>query len=93
MQDLANFIEDGITEAKKRGYRNHSGWRQMTAKYDLVEAVQRLVCSSRDTSGYATMVLKGLQDHTLEAAVLRFPRYFDERTKAAAAKRLGRQHA
>ena len=85
--ELDAFIDETIAVSAQKAYypTTFIGMRQ---RYGTVEAISRLVISGDVQSGFSKLYKLGLLDHTIEAAVLKFPSEFSEQAQECAAFRL-----
>lgn len=86
--ELEAFVDETITVSRERGY-HPTIFIDMRARLGTIQAITKLVESWDIQSGFKRLALLGLLDHTIEAAVLRFPGEFQPRTRECAEFRLG----
>jgi hypothetical protein len=77
------------TLSAKRGRRTRASrtW-QMIERHGIVEAAERAVDRTKETSGYTALVEIGLQDFAFEAVILRHPDSFSPAAVARSKERL-----
>ncbi len=85
--ELEAFIDETIRVSRKHGY-HPTIFISMRHQLDTIPAIIKLVESGDVQSGFKRLKALGLLDHTIEAAVLRFPDEFPARTKECAEFRL-----
>lgn len=85
--ELESFIDETITVARQHGY-HPTIFIGMRSRQGTVCAISRLVENGDIQSGFRRLQKLGLLDHTIEAAVLRFPKEFSDRTRECAEFRL-----
>jgi hypothetical protein len=84
---LEAFIDETIKVSREHGY-HPTVFIGMRARQGTIPAITQLVESGDLQSGFKRLEALGLVDHTIEAAVLRFPREFSERARECAEFRL-----
>jgi hypothetical protein len=85
--ELEAFIDETIRVSHAHGY-NPTVFVSMRFQLGTVAAITKLVESPDVQSGFKRLKALGLLDHTIEAAVLRFPNEFPARTRECAEFRL-----
>jgi len=85
--DLDVFIDELIRRAAAKGY-HPMYFIRMRARWGTQEAIKRLVVSSGIQPGFLRLKALGLLEWSIEAAVLKFPTYFDKGVREAAQFRL-----
>lgn len=85
--ELEAFIDETIRVSHAHGY-NPTVFVSMRFKHGTVAAITKLVESPDIQSGFKRLKALGLLDHTIEAAVLRFPKEFSPPTRECAEFRL-----
>jgi hypothetical protein len=85
--ELEGFIDDTIKVSHAHGY-NPTVFISMRFKFGTVAAITKLVESPDLQSGFKRLKELGLLDHTIEAAVIRFPQEFSPPTRECAEFRL-----
>jgi hypothetical protein len=84
---LDEFVDEGIKRSIVHGYVPTTFMR-MRNDYKTAPAIVRLVETSNPQSGFQRLKELGLLEWSLEAAVLRFPEHFAEKTRTYARARL-----
>ena len=84
---LEAFIDETIKVARKHDY-HPTAFIDMRHRHGTVLAISKLVESGDVQSGFRRLQKLGLLDHTIEAAVLRFPDEFSAGTRECAEFRL-----
>jgi len=84
---LEFFIDETIRIAREHDY-HPTVFISMRDRHGTVPAISRLVESGDVQSGFRRLEKLGLLDHTIEAAVLRFPDEFSQQTRECAEFRL-----
>jgi len=85
--ELEAFVDETIRVSHAHGY-NPTVFVSMRFQLGTVAAITKLVESPDIQSGFKRLATLGLLDHTIEAAVLRFPSEFSTRTRECAEFRL-----
>ena len=85
--ELEAFVDETIRVSLAHGY-NPTAFVSMRFKLGTVAAITKLVESPEVQSGFKRLANLGLLDHTIEAAVLRFPGEFPARARECAEFRL-----
>ena len=85
--ELESFIDETIKVARDHDY-HPTIFIGMRHQHGTIPAIQKLVESGDVQSGFKRLEALGLLDHTIEAAVLRFPDEFLPRTRECAEFRL-----
>jgi hypothetical protein len=86
---LDEFVDESVTISVRHGY-NPTRFLEMrkSGTYTTVGLIAKLVESSDPRSGFVRMKQLGLDQWTLEAAVLKYPALFTDKTKTYAKARL-----
>ena len=85
--ELEIFIDQTIKVAQANGY-HPTIFIDMRARHGTLSAISRLVENGDVQSGFRRLEKLGLLDHTIEAAVTKFPREFSPATLECAEFRL-----
>lgn len=85
--ELETFVDGTISVACKHGYYPTTFIR-MREQLGTVPAIIKLVETGHVQSGLKRLKTLGLLDHSIEAAVLRFPGEFPQRAQQCAVFRL-----
>lgn len=85
--ELESFVDETIRVAREHGY-HPTVFIGMRDRHGTVSAITKLVESGEVQSGFKRLKALGLLDHTIEAAVLKFPAQFSPQTKECAEFRL-----
>ena len=94
--ELESLINELVRLAAAKHY-TPTTFLRMRTRWGTKEAIKRLVISGDIQSGFTRLATLGLVDYSIEAAVMKFPGYFDKDVRAAAQWRLdqvkiGRAH-
>jgi hypothetical protein len=84
---LEVFIDESIRRCVANRY-HPTAFVQMRDRWGTREAMKRLVVNGELQSGFRRLRNLGLTNWSIEAAVIRFPAYFDKGTREAARLRL-----
>ncbi len=84
---LEDFVRESIQRSVAKKY-HPTVFQRMWQEHGLVPAIKRLVESSEPQSGFRRLKELDLLPWSLEAAVLKFPNEFTEKTIAYATARL-----
>jgi hypothetical protein len=84
---LEAFIDEGIEHSKVRGY-NPTIFIGMRQQHGTIEAIERLVQSGDNQSGFKRLQQLKLFEWTIEAAVTKFPNEFGRHARKCAEWRL-----
>lgn len=85
--ELEASIDETIRVARAHGY-NPTIFVDMRSKLGTIAAIAKLVEHPDIQSGFRRLKALRLLDHTIEAAVMRFPSEFSPQTRECAAFRL-----
>lgn len=85
--ELEAFIDETITFSAQKAY-HPTTFIGMQQCHGTVEAISRLVISGDVQSGFSKLHKLGLLDHTIEAAVLKYPDEFSQQAHECAVFRL-----
>lgn len=85
--ELDAYIDETIRVAREHGY-HPTIFIGMREQLGTIPAIISLVESADIQSGFKRLKALGLLDYTIEAAVLRFPGEFPDRTRECAEFRL-----
>lgn len=85
--ELEAFIRESVRLSNQHGYFP-SEFLRMQREHGTVRAIERLMTSAEIQSGFMRLIALGLQDWSLEAAVLKFPDEFSAGVREAAQWRL-----
>lgn len=84
--------EEARSKQKGKTIRASRTW-PMVDEYGIIAAVERIVLSPDDATGYRVLVEMGLEDMAFEAVVLRHPTFFSEQAVEHSRARLSRLHS
>lgn len=84
---LEAFIDETIKVSAEHGYFPTT-FISMRSRHGTIDAISRLVASGDVQSGFNKLHSLGLLDHTIEAAVLKFPDEFKRQERECAEFRL-----
>jgi len=85
--ELEAFIDETIRVSAEHGY-HPTAFIGMRNRHGTLDAISRLVVSGDVQSGFSKLHKLGLLDHTIEAAVMRFPSEFGKQARECAEFRL-----
>ncbi len=84
---LEEFVDESLRRSAAIGY-HPTAFMAMWARDRSSGPIERWVISSDPKAGYRRMVKAGLQDWTLEAAVMKYPERFTPKARIYAEARL-----
>lgn len=87
----AVYAAEAALSAKNGKKTRASRTWQSIARWGLLQTVERVVCSRKETDAYKALVDMDMADFTFESVVVRHPNEFSAETLACAQKRLADQ--